>query len=185
MSTVSKANVKEIPLLIKHIVGLKVKSYAFARYCPTHNDIEDMFTPMEYRSFLDSMWKIYSKYVDSGVNFVLKDHLWQLYLMEEGLFDPVDTEGIIVAGCGLGISHLSVLADGTVMACRRFNSPVGKVPEQSFSDIFFNQKMNEYRDYSTLEKCKDCNLLNYYRGCMAVAYGVNRRHTAPDPQCWK
>jgi len=185
MSTVSKTNAKEFPLLLKHIVDLGVNSCAFARYCPTHNDVDNMFTPKEYRKFLDIMWQTYSQNVDSGVNFVLKDHLWHLYLMEEGLFQPVDTDGVIVAGCGLGISHLSVLADGTVMACRRFQSSVGKVPEQSFYDIFFSQKMNAYRNYSLLEKCQGCELLNYCRGCMAVAHSSTGRHTAPDPQCWR
>jgi radical SAM/SPASM domain protein of ACGX system len=185
MSTVSKANANEIPTLIKHIVDLGVKNYAFARYCPTHEDVQDMFTPQEYRSFLDTMWQVYSKYVDSGVNFALKDHLWHLYLMEEGMFQPIDTGETIISGCGLGISHLSVLADGSVMACRRFKSVVGNVPEQSFYNIFFSEKMNMYRDYSLLEKCHNCELLNYCRGCMAVTYGSTGKHTSSDPQCWK
>lgn len=105
--------------------------------------------------------------------------------MENGLFKPTPTKGIIVDGCGLGISHLSVLADGTVFACRRFKSPVGKVPDQSLYDIFMNKKMNEYRDLSLLIKCKNCDLLHYCRGCMAVTHGSCGDWTQPDPQCWK
>lgn len=167
------------------MVDLGVRSYSFARYCPTHGDTDDIFTPQEYRKFLSVIWEVYSHYVDSKTNFILKDHLWTLFLMEEGLFKPESTDGIIVSGCGLGISHLSVLADGTVFACRRFNSPVGRVPEQSFYEIFTSKIMNEYREHTRLEKCKNCDLLYYCRGCMAVSYGTTGKWTSPDPQCWK
>ncbi|MFA6304369.1 MAG: radical SAM/SPASM domain protein, ACGX system [Patescibacteria group bacterium] len=185
MTTVSKLNASEIPSLIELVAKEGINSYSFARYCPTHNDLGYMFSPQEYRSFLASVWETYTKNVDRGTKFTLKDHLWLLFLKEEGLFRPEPTNGIIISGCGLGISHLSVLADGTVYACRRFHSPVGQVPEQSFYEIFTGVQMNEFRDYSRLEKCKDCELLCYCRGCMAVAYGFTNHWTAPDPQCWK
>lgn len=185
MSTVSRANMNDIPGVIKHVVNLGVESYGFARYCPTHGDAEDLFSPQEYRMFLNTVWETYSQFADGNTNFVLKDHLWYLFLMEKGLFQPKETDGVIVSGCGLGISHLSVLADGRVFACRRFNSPVGRVPGQSLFDIFTNKKMDEYRDYSRLDKCKDCVLLPYCRGCMAVAYGSSGAWTSADPQCWK
>ena len=34
-----------------------------------------------------------------------------------------------------------ILADGTVYACRRSETPVGKVPKQSFYDIFTGEEM--------------------------------------------
>jgi len=45
--------------------------------------------------------------------------------------------------------------------------------------------MEKYRDYSRLEKCKNCELLCYCRGCMAVTYGATNDWTKADPQCWK
>ena len=185
MSTVSKANMNEIPKVIEHVVRLGVESYAFARYCPTHGDINDMFTPQEYKSFLDLVWSVYSHYAKNGTNFVLKDHLWYLFLKERGLFQPRATNGVIVGGCGLGISHLSILADGSVFACRRFQSPVGNALKQNLYDIFLGPRINEYRNYSRLEKCKDCDLLYYCRGCMAVTHGSTGNWTLADPQCWK
>lgn len=185
MSTVSKVNAQEIPDLIKHTVNIGVKFYAFSRYCPVKNDKENMFSPVEYREFLSVMWKVFLKHKNSGVNFTLKDHLWTLFLEENGLFEVKNTRGVTVSGCGIGISHLSVLADGTVYACRRFKSIVGKVPEESFYDIFNGEKLNEYRNIELLEKCKDCNLLHYCRGCMAVTHGYTGDWKKADPQCWK
>jgi len=85
----------------------------------------------------------------------------------------------------LGINTISVLADGTVYACRRFTSPVGRLPQQSIEEVFLGDTLNHYRDIKKLEKCSRCELLNYCRGCPAVAWGVTGSHTSPDPQCWK
>lgn len=185
MSTVSKINANEIPELIDFVVGLKVKGYSFARYCPNNKNTDNMFTPEEYKKFLGNVWQSYCRHLNGDTNFILKDHLWTLFLAEKGIFSPKDTGGIVVDGCGLGVSHLSVLADGVVFACRRFKSPVGKVPDQSLYDIFLSQNMNQYRDFSKLEKCSKCELLYYCRGCMAVTYGSTGNWMKADPQCWK
>lgn len=92
---------------------------------------------------------------------------------------------MVYSGCSMGINSLSVLADGTVYACRRFVSPVGKLPEQSIIDIFLGKRLSSYRNIYTLEKCKKCELIHYCRGCPAVAWGHYGSHTKADPQCWK
>lgn len=185
MSTVSKINAKDIPALIEYVVRMKVNVYAFARYCPTHADLDNSFSPEEYRGFLSLVWDVFAKHASSGTEFILKDHLWSLFLMEMGLFAPEQTDDVVVAGCGLGISHMTILSDGTVYACRRFTSPLGRVPEDSLYDIFTGAKLDEYRDFSRLEKCSNCELLYHCRGCMAVTYGTTGTWTAADPQCWK
>jgi len=186
MTTVSKANAAEIPEVIKLVSDeLGVSVFAFARYVPTHDDVGDMFSPEEYRQFLDKIWSCYESRVDGKTFFNLKDHLWLLYLFEKGLFKPQDTQNIVVSGCGVGNNHISILADGTVYACRRFNSPLGTVPEDNLIDLFFGEKMEEYRDLDALDKCNDCFLKYYCRGCMAVAYGVSGDWRKPDPQCWR
>lgn len=185
MSTVSKENAEDIPALIDHVVSLGVKAYAFARYCPNAGDTSTSFTPHEYRAFLETAWEAFGRHADAETQFILKDHLWNLFLMEKGLFTPEDTDGVVVDGCGIGISHMTLLADGTVYACRRFKSPIGKVPEQSLYDIFLGDALEQYRDIERLEKCRDCELLHYCRGCMAVTHTTTGRWEAADPQCWK
>jgi len=105
---------------------------------------------------------------------------------EKGTVTLPPKDDIIYFGCSLGIHGLIVLADGTVQACRRFPSVVGKVPENKLLDIFINSpQINEYRDISRLQKCSKCELIQICRGCPAVSYGVYGDWTAPDPQCWK
>ena len=185
MSTVSKGNADDLLRLIDFVAEIGVDAFSFARYCPTHGDIDESFSPVEYRAFLEKVWASYNRLSSGKTEFILKDHLWTLFLWEKGLFSPQPTDGIIVSGCGVGVSHLTVLADGSVYACRRFRSPLGRVPEQSLYDIFLGGNMEEYRNFSSMEKCNNCQLLSYCRGCMAVSYGVMGRWTAADPQCWK
>lgn len=185
MTTVSKNNAADVPKIIGLVADkLRISVYAFARYVPTHGDADNNFSPREYRQFLDKIWVYYERRVGGQTAFHLKDHLWKLYLHEKGLFCQTDTDGIVMSGCSLGIGHLSILADGAVYACRRFHSPIGRVPEEKLADIFFNDRMEMYRNLEELEKCRNCFLRYYCRGCMAVSYGTTGDWRKPDPQCW-
>ncbi|MEI3394438.1 MAG: radical SAM/SPASM domain protein, ACGX system [Clostridia bacterium] len=185
MTTVSKLNINEVPDLIPILVKAEVKNFGFARYCPNPDDLNSMVSPEEYKDFLDKMWEVFVKYKDSGTRFALKDHLWKLFLYEKGLFDISYEEDLIVDGCHCGITHMTILPNGTVYACRRCESPIGKVPEQSLYEIFFGEALDAYRQYDRFEKCSKCELLKFCRGCPAVAKCTTGNFYAPDPQCWK
>lgn len=187
MSTVSKINYAEIPDLIELVVEKNVNIYAFARYCPTKLDVEQNISPNEYRIFLDKVWNTYQKFSKSNTFFTLKDHLWSLYRYEKGLLkiDQKNDKDCIYGGCHLGTSHMTLLPDGTYYACRRFESPLGNIKDNSFYNAFFGSKMSEYRNIREIEGCNKCELLQYCRGCRAVAYGSTGDYFAKDPQCWK
>ena len=188
MTTVSKTNIHTIPKLVDIIVDYKVDHFSFARYCPDSNGIGDIVSPEEYRDFLDKMWNKFEQHKKSKTKFMLKDHLWNLYLYEKGYLKLENIENeynLILDGCHCGISHITVLADGTVYSCRRCNSPVGKVPKQSIYEIFFGESMNSYRQYDNFDECSKCKLKNICRGCPAVAKSVTGNFYAKDPQCWR
>lgn len=188
MSTISKVNYKELPELTKILVDKEVNVHAFARYCPTEkSDIKNYnIEPLEYRKFLDNMWKIYSLLAEQKTIFNLKDHLWTLYLLEEGILSlPNNKDNLIIDGCGCGFKHITLLPNGDIYACRRFNSLVGNILNESFEKIFFSKKMERYRNIQNLEGCMDCDILNYCRGCHAVSYGTYGNFFRKDPQCWK
>lgn len=186
MMTVSKANAKEIPDLIEWLAENTVADMiSFARYCPTHADVDNMMSADDYKAFLESVWRVYNKYKKAKRPVLtFKDHLWKPFLFEKGLMSIEGESALIMDGCHCGISGLCVLADRTVYACRRMYSPVGKVPDQSIYDIFISNEMERYRQWDKIEKCKDCKLLNYCRGCRAVAYGATKDFLSADPQCW-
>jgi len=184
LSTVSRLNYREIPELIRFVVDYGIDVYDFARYCSTSKDSHLLLTPQEYRHFLLEVWDIYVGLVDGRTKFPLKDHLWRLLLYEKELF-KISKENVVLQGCNCGIRHMTVLADGTVYACRRFKSPVGNILVQPFQEIFLGQELSQYREIKKMEGCGGCELLNYCRGCHAVSYGTFENFFAKDPQCWK
>lgn len=203
MSTVSSANMDELPDIIDLVVEKNVDVFAFGRYCPTggqnnrKNQKSDFFEeyhipPFGYKAFLEKCWAKYEQYKDRHTTFQLKDHLWTLFLYEKGLFKIPEecrqdsaAKKMIYDGCHCGISHMTILPTGDVYACRRMDSNIGNVFETSMYDLFMGSEMEGYRDFDKFEKCNKCELRGFCRGCPAVTYGYTGNMYAPDPQCWK
>ena len=185
MATVSKSNIKEIPELVDIVVENKVASFSFSRYCPDKSGYDSIVSANEYRDFLGKMWRKFEQYKDSETKFGLKDHLWTLFLYEKGLYPITESQNYIYDGCHCGISHISVLPNGDVYACRRSYTPVGHVPDESLYDIFWGEKMEQYRHFDKFEKCRNCELLRFCRGCPSVANCLHGNFYSKDPQCWK
>ena len=191
MMTLSKTNSEQLLPLMELASELGVNKFGFGRIACNGNakDYKDLnIAPLEYREILIKAQRKKEELLNKGskTEFVEKCHLWKLLEYEQKKFEPIKNSDMIFGGCSLGINGLVILADGTVMACRRFPSYVGKVPEQKIKDIFLNsKKMNDFRDVKKLQKCKNCELLSICRGCPAVSFGINGDWTAPDPQCWK
>jgi radical SAM/SPASM domain protein of ACGX system len=183
MSTVSNINYKELPGVARLMAEKKVDRYAFARYCPTHEDINQNISPISYKTFLKSMYDVYCELSNCKTTFVFKDHLWKLFFYERGEFKIIP-DNVVYDGCGCGINHLTLLEDGIVYACRRFISPVGDINNSDFFSIFFGEQLAKYRDIENIEGCNNCKLLNYCRGCHAVSAGTYGDFFKNDPQCW-
>ena len=188
MSTVSRVNMAEIPQLIDLADELGVDVYAVGRYCPTSTDkaydSDIHISPSEYREFLERCWEKYEQHKDSSTTFQLKDHLWSLFLWEKGLL-KVPAGGEITDGCNCGRNHITILPNGDVYACRRMESKVGNVNEESLYSIWTGAEMDGYRQYDKFVKCAKCELKGVCRGCPSVTYGYTHNMYAADPQCWK
>lgn len=185
MSTVSKANFLELPKLVELLVKENVDTYSFARYCPSLGEIQSMISPEEYRQFLETMWAKYIEFKESKTEFLLKDHLWKLFLYEKGLFKIDKSNDLIVDGCHCGISHITCLSDGSVYACRRSDTLVGNCFDSSFYNLFLGKEFEQYRNFDKFEHCCKCNLKCYCRGCPSVSNSLYGDFYAKDPQCWK
>lgn len=186
MSTVSSMNYKEIPELMNFLFEkTKVNSFAFARYCP--KDKEDAeknnVTPFEYRELLSKIWDILQTDKQKEKRFFFKDHLWKLFFYELGLL-KIEKTKIIASGCNCAFNHLTILPDGDLYACRRFESKIGNVFYNNLVNAFLF-KDAKYRKIHNLEQCAQCELLNYCRGCPAVSSGTYGSFFKKDPQCWK
>ena len=191
MMTLSKTNKNELLPLMELVSDLGVNKFAFGRIAcnGSAKEFKELnISPIDYRNLLLDVQKKRDELIKKGskTEFVEKCHLWKLLRYEQNDFELISNSDMIFGGCSLGINSIVLLADGTAMACRRFPSYIGKVPEQKLIDIFLNSKaIKEYRDVSKLEKCSKCELLSICRGCPAVSYGIHNDWKAADPQCWK
>jgi radical SAM protein with 4Fe4S-binding SPASM domain len=70
-----------------------------------------------------------------------------------------------------------------VDACRKFDSPLGNIFENSLLDIYESKPAKQYRQGPI--GCLDCTIRPLCRGCMAVMYGMGKDiFGAPDPYCF-
>jgi len=192
MNTVSKINFKEIPKLIDLVVEeIGVELFGFHRFVPIGQGKEikeaASFSPLEYRDFLSVLDDKYQEHKGKDTFFGGGEPLWVLLEWEKGnCHKPSKKEDLIWSGCSIGCSEVCILEDGTVLACRRLGIPIGRVPDQKIRDIFIlSETLNSLRCVEKLEKCCDCELLPYCRGCRAIAYATKGDYFASDPQCWK
>lgn len=191
MTTVSSANMDDVPELIDLAAELGVDVYAFGRYCPTSGQRRDEFhiEPLAYRDFLLRCQERIDAHEAAGctTTFQRKDHLWTLLEWEQGRFTvPEDAEpGVIYDGCHCATGHMTITPTGDVYGCRRMESLVGNVFEEHPRDVFLGERMEAFRDFDRFEKCARCELFGWCRGCPAVSAGYTGNMYAPDPQCWK
>ena len=192
MFTVSKENANELIDVIRLVAEEKVTIFDFARLTPIGSGKQlekQLLTPMEYRRLLFNVLEEYRRLNEMGYKtlFGRKENLWTLLYSELGLLKPLpDNKDIIYSGCMVGCNILTILSDGTVLACRRLPVAIGKVPNQNLRDIFINSdELSHMRDINLMQKCSKCNLKQFCRGCKSVAYAVKGDYLAGDPQCWK
>lgn len=188
MFTLSKKNAKDlIPLL--HKIDGKINVFGFSRIVPegTGKKLKkELLKPKEYKKLLQKVSKVYEKLEKKkGTHYVKKDHLFTLLEYEEGKIKPRDNK-IIYRGCGMGCRHITVIADGNVMVCRRLPIIIGNALKDNLANLFIHSRqLNKIRNIEKLEKCGKCELLRYCRGCPAIPYALTGDYYASDPQCWK
>ena len=187
MFTLGKENKDELIPLMYWASENKVDLFSFSRMVPiggaAKNYSKDLFTPEEYRNFLIEILKAQYdlELKDTETIFTLKEPLWELLYDEYGRREENGMTGCCYAG-----SMLTVLADGTVLPCRRLPVNLGKFPKDSITDIFYNSPcLNKIRDFSKYEKCSECHLVKSCRGNPCISYGLTGNLFSPDPQCWK
>jgi radical SAM protein with 4Fe4S-binding SPASM domain len=102
-----------------------------------------------------------------------------------------DDGPVAMGGCAAGVSGLTILADGTIVPCRRLPLPLGNVRQDSLREIWAGSPLLEQlRDREQYGgKCGSCPRWANCRGCRAIAYSyaqVRGREDmlADDPQCW-
>jgi radical SAM protein with 4Fe4S-binding SPASM domain len=192
MFTLSRLNADDLIPVIDLCARENVRIFDFARLVPTGTGKDlagEMLEPREYRGLLLRVLEEYRRLEAEGCTtyFGRKENLWTLLYRELGLLPALPRErGLIYSGCSVGSRIMTILADGTVLSCRRLPVTIGRVPGSRLREIFISsQNHRRLRACESMVKCGKCDLLPFCRGCMAVAYGATGDFLAGDPQCWR
>jgi len=193
MFTLSKKNMNQLTEVIRLAAEIGLDGFDFDRIVPVGSDQdmkEEVIDPLEYKELLLEVDNEYKKLRAKGcrTQFGYKDNLWGLLLDNETLISTQNLvpEGYsLKRGCLIGKAVLCILADGSVMACRRLPVVIGKLPEQRIREIFFESPaLNELKRSDRLSKCSSCVNLENCGGCRAIAYACLGDCFGEDPSCW-
>ncbi len=191
MATASKQNLGDILACMDIAVEYGADAFVFARYCATSPEkaAELYPTPEEYRAFLLAYYQKARAYEEAGckTTFKFKEHLFTLLRWELGEFRvpewSIEDPRRVCDGCHLGVGA-TIAANGDLLACRRMESVVGNIRTDGLHAVDRGPAMQAYADVTNIKKCRDCELLNWCRGCRAVGFNATGDLQAADPMCW-
>lgn len=182
--TLSRINAGHIEEMTGVARSLGANRLAFSRLVPSGRGIalhDEALTAEQVRQVYHRIFRLNFKDIELLINDPLK------CLLSESV-SLISEEIVPIGGCSAGVSGITVLPDGRLMACRRMNLIIGSLVEKSFREIWVQSPVLEkLRDRSSYSgRCRTCRLWSYCRGCRAIAMagrgGGGFLNT--DPHCW-
>lgn len=87
--------------------------------------------------------------------------------------------------CTAGIRGLTVLADGTLLPCRRLPIPIGNLRDTPMEELYAHSDLiRQLRNADVPENCRHCPKAIYCRGgAKCMSYAINRDFLSKDPNC--
>lgn len=88
--------------------------------------------------------------------------------------------------CSAGKRLLTILADGTLLPCRRLPLEIGNAVEDNISEIMENSTiLAELRNTDLPDECRECRFRNRCNaGAKCLTYAVTGSLTGKDINCW-
>ena len=186
--TVTKQNLRDIPLLIKLAEKLRINSLGLRRFIPIGRGEQIkklMLSPQETKELYLYIIKTNQKLVDQ------KSKLRLNIGCEDGILAQ---EGYEANTCVAGYSSLTILPNGDVYPCRRLPIYVGNVLKQTLEEIFYkSEELKKLRNPKNMNaRCQSCAYSDKCQGgAKCVSYGywkdsyIDDPQFLPDPQCWR
>jgi selenobiotic family peptide radical SAM maturase len=124
--------------------------------------------------------KDYSKASRTNRVLAFKDGLFNIFRYHYG---RPKIHGCTGHGCGAAFNFVALLPDGEVHACRKFESPLGRIQDSTLTEIYENKTSAQYR--KGCGECQFCPLKKVCGGCMAVVHGQGHDvFKTRDPYCF-
>jgi radical SAM protein with 4Fe4S-binding SPASM domain len=180
-----------IPLLNFAVTELGVHSFAFdlGAYCGNASTLEKGHRKEDIKMIFSSYLSEKERLKKEGYStrVYAKNNLFKLLKFEKGGFYPSNVQEVsVISGCLTGWTCVPVLSDGSVLACRRFPLKAGKMPEQSFEDIFLSSEIyKKFRRSAYFAGCGECGFYQHCRGCPAVVSSLTGDPFSHNPLCFR
>lgn len=192
MFTLTDENKDELLPLMEFVAyKSKAKGFAFDLVCGVGNakDISLQLSKEEVKKYFEAYLNKKKQIKAAGrpLRISEKSKFFQLLHYDNNEFYPYDFEEFsATGGCYVGFTCYTILADGSITACRRFPTIIGKMPEQKMEDIFLeNNLLKRFRRANSFESCGKCIFFKSCRGCPAVTYGYANNPFSVNPLCFK
>lgn len=189
-ATLSRLNAGHFRELVEVARLLKVSRLGFSRLVPSGRGraLQDLMLSTDQVRELYT--EVRSLQVD-GLEIVTGDPLAAQMGRPAPEAATPDPGAFPAGGCSAGVAGLTILADGTVVPCRRLPIPLGQAGRDSLREIWATSPVLEaLRDKRRYRgKCGACPRWGDCRGCRAIAYWYASAQgspdfLAPDPQCF-
>lgn len=176
MLTLTRENMGQV-LELAEMLRDKVDLFTFNRLSQTGEGAALATAEKDaYKQFLEE----YVEAAKSNPIMALKDNLINIVKEDqrEGLFG-----GCTGYGCGAAFNFCSLLPDGDMHACRKFQSPIGNVLESSILELYKSEAAERYR--LGPKECRGCKIRPVCGGCQAVIQSSGLDITLnKDPYCF-
>ena len=143
----------------------------------------------ELKELLSSFLAEKKRLESSGfsLRIVEKNSFLRLIRFEESSFFPFFPEDVaVVSGCSAGWTGVVILSDGKVLPCRRAPIVAGRMPEQSFEQVFLESEvLKKFRRPQYFTECRGCRFYHYCRGCPSLVHSLTGDPFAPHPLCFR
>jgi len=176
MLTLTRENMSEV-LPLGELLRGKTDLFTFNRLSQTGEGAALATAAKdEYKEFLQQ----YLEAAKTNSTMGLKDNLINIVKTNQG--DKV-FGGCTGYGCGAAFNFCSILPNGDMHACRKFQSPIGNILESTLLELYNSDTAETYR--SGPEECRGCKIRPVCGGCQAVIQSSGLDVTLhKDPYCF-
>ncbi len=199
--TFHRGNADDIPRLLDWGQDFGVSCLYLTRLVPIGRgaDMADLvMTPQQVRQVLtllheaNKRWTVERAQGRSRPMIAEDRTLFHLTDPQEAIARYQDGKARLGNACAIGVATLTILADGTVLPCRRLPVPIGNLCQQSLLEIWYGSDLLwQFRRRARYiqGKCRECEFLHDYPGLCSggsacIAYGSCADYHQPDPHCW-
>lgn len=182
-STITKANVKTLPQIIKLAEELGARAHHIFLLVPTGRAKEmtsEELSPLEYEETLKLLAKE-KKVSPLEIRTTCAPHFNRI-LLQGHQGTPSSLAG---RGCMAGVSFCFISNTGDTQPCGYLEIKCGNVRKTGFKDIWFGSEVfNNIRDWDKYEgKCGVCEFRAVCGGCRARAHAKYNNYLREEPYC--